>query len=137
VVLTVAGLVGCSSKPTESPSASASSGITGNVDDWRASVCSQGSYRDGPALGGYSFPNATAQGQCHSGTKQHFTGFVSIGQFNSESDMRNDLVAWRLFKYAATTGQVPITVFAIAKSPSADPTALDPLTQFGFTIDAV
>lgn len=141
VAVTLAMLVGCSDGSSATSGAgsprSASSTITGNVDDWRAAVCSPGSYRDGSAVGGYSFPSATAQGQCHSGTQQHFTGFIAIGQFNSDFEMRNDLVAMRMTRYAATTDRDPITVFALSGGSASDPAALDPLTQFGFSIHAV
>jgi hypothetical protein len=137
VVLALVSSAG-SSAPTSTVDTPTAGGITGTFDDWRNAVCTKvGSYRDGPAVGGFSFLNATAQAQCSSASGGKSTGYIAIGAFNSETDMRNDLVALRMWKYAATVGRSPIAVFAIQNNFAYNPDALDPLTQFGFSVTAV
>jgi hypothetical protein len=143
-VIAVIGVVlalvssGGSSGPASTADTPAAGAITGTFDDWRNAVCTKvGSYRDGPAVGGFSFLNAVWQAQCSSGSAGKATGYIAIGAFNSEADMRNDLVALRMWKYAAAVGRSPIVVFAIQNNFAYNPDALDPLSQFGFSTNPV
>lgn len=109
--------------------------ISGSRDQWLQAVCRDGSYSEPRANEMFPeglFPNATGSGACMA-AHSNFPGAVPIwlGQWDSDYMMRNDLTGRRMGSYAAASDRNLITAFAVRPRVR---DALEPLTQFGFTI---
>jgi hypothetical protein len=106
---------------------SGGSHVSGSRDDWLQAVCKDGSYRT-PTRDMPVFRSASGAGICLARTG----GTIFIGQWDSDCMMRNALSGARLSSYAAASDGQGVTAFAPA--PNAPERALEPLSQFGFTI---
>jgi hypothetical protein len=124
--LPVAALIGCTSTHTASSAgagqATPSTGlITGALADWLSAICRTGSFNDGLHV----FRNATAGGNCQARNG----GPIFMGRWGSNYLMQNDVVLYRNDYYASCVNGQRVTDFVAGR-----PSALQPLTQFGFTI---
>lgn len=128
IVLVVVGLSLTSSR---SSSQSGRTGmtlgsVTGTQDEWIGSVCKTGTFADGRGL-----PDATGKAMC---LPKSGMGYILIGQYDSDFKMRNALAQVGTTYYVS--GIEPdgtIVVFAV--NQGAGSSILEPLTQFGFTIN--
>lgn len=136
-VVAIAVSAGCSvPSPGSSPSPGGASvsgqpapgSISGSMDDWLAVVCAQGTFSNGNK----SFRNASGGGFC--GAKDH-SGPILIGQWNDNYLMRNDISIFRGAYYASCINGQTITDFVAMGAGGA--AALQPLSQFGFSIQPV
>jgi hypothetical protein len=134
-LIAVAVLAGCSTPGSSaSPQGasvsgqSAPSSISGSMDDWLAAVCLQGTFSNGKK----GFPNAAAGGFCGAGNR---SGPILIGQWNNNYLMRNDISIFRSGYYASCINGQTITDFVAVGAHGA--AALQPLSQFGFSIQSV
>ncbi len=105
--------------------------ISGTSEDWLSAVCELGRLYDK----GTSLPGAVGGAICAPRiTTGNPNTLIRIAQFDSEFKMRNALAA-RLTKYAAVTEyEGLIWTFSIIEN---DPSPLQPLEQFGFSIESV
>jgi hypothetical protein len=123
-------LSGCGSDTTDSTGgasiaqSSSAREISGNRNDWLDAVCELGTLEEG--VGG--FANAKGTGAC----RARAGGIALIGLFDSDYAMRNSLAQVGMSSYASAI-EPDGTVFVIAVR-SDTPTALSPLTGFGFEI---
>jgi hypothetical protein len=101
--------------------------VSGSRDDWLQAVCKDGTYRI-PTSDMPVFNGATGAGVCLARSG----GTIFVGQWDSDYMMRNAFTMSRLRCYAAAREGDTVTAFAPA--PNASERALEPLTQFGFTI---
>jgi hypothetical protein len=132
VVLIVVAIVASGSHNSGSPGAGSvrSGGVSGSRDDWLQAVCRQGTFFDG---GTTSFRNATGTGSCMPAERS--AQRIWIGQWDSAYLMRNDMIPGHAIRFYAWGQQDTLfTAFAVHDVNTA---SLEPLTQFGFTIDAV
>jgi hypothetical protein len=136
-VFAMAVSAGCSSSSPGSslsqggasvPGQTAPSSISGSMDDWLAAVCAQGTFSNGKN----SFRNASGGGFC--GAKNR-SGPILVGQWNDNYLMRNDISVFRGAYYASCVNGQSITDFVAVGARGSD--ALQPLTQFGFSIQPV
>jgi hypothetical protein len=102
--------------------------ISGSLDDWEAAVCQTGSVFTG---GRKVFRNAVAGNSC---LAKNRAGPIMIGQWDDDYLMRNDIVIFRNGSYASARSGQTITDFV---TPQPGGAALEPLTQFGFTINPI
>jgi len=128
LVLIVALALG--SKSEDSGHAAHNDRIAGSFDDWLQAVCQTGTYLNGGAV---PFRNATGSGNCRPSNGPRVYR-VFIANWDSDFAMRNDMVAGRVHYYVAGRNGDLITAFAV-QGPSSAP--LEPLTQFGFTINTI
>ncbi|MCV7408217.1 hypothetical protein AWC05_18875 [Mycobacterium florentinum] len=99
----------------------------GGQEDWIDAVCQLGTFIDGRG----TLPAATGKGMCRAKSGMDY---ISIGQYDSDYKMRNDLVLTRENYYAsAIESDGTVMVLAVRGAP----VELQPLTQFGFTINSV
>jgi hypothetical protein len=100
--------------------------VSGSRDDWLQAVCKDGTYRT-PTSDMPVFNGATGAGVCLARNG----GTIFVGQWDSDYMMRNAFTMSRLRYYAAASDGDTVTAFA---SLQRSEKALEPLTQFGFTI---
>ena len=121
---------GSASGGTSAGGGSSSSGtVTGTEDNWFEAVCKTGTFMDH----GGNLPGARGRGFCI--PRAGRTPSISIGQFDSDYKMRNAVAAASMTYYVA--GVEPdgtVICFAIYGK---DASPLEPLTQFGFTVNTV
>ncbi|MEB3981888.1 hypothetical protein OQ968_11490 [Mycobacterium sp. 663a-19] len=98
------------------------------MDDWLAAICAQGTFNNGRN----AFRNASGGGFC--GAKDH-SGPILIGEWNDNFLMRNDISIFRNGYYASCIKGKTITDFVATEAGGA--AALEPLSQFGFSIQPV
>ncbi|MEH3138787.1 MAG: hypothetical protein PGN37_01145 [Mycobacterium kyogaense] len=108
--------------------------VSGDRDDWTASVCQEGSVT-APSSANFRFPNATTVAYCSA--KAVSPGSVPtsimIAQWPASVAVGEELSKFPEFRqFAAGPGGGEAVVFAPVTS--ADRSLLEPLTAFGFTI---
>jgi hypothetical protein len=106
---------------------SAQGTVYGGEMDWVNAVCQLGTFIDGRG----TLPAATGKGMCRA---KNGTDYISIGEYDSNYKMRNDLVMTREGYYASAIETDGTVVVLTVRS---SPTELEPLTKFGFTINNV
>lgn len=120
---------GGSSHPTPSTAQLPTPSITGKLSDWEGAVCRTGTIRTGSR----GYPNASSQDACQAADR---SGIIMIGEWSSEMLMKNDLTALRQRNYASTLlTNGNYVAFAVAPIDGGVAGPLQPLTQFGFTIE--
>ena len=111
-----------SSGPTSSRNAT----VSGTEDDWTASVCRTGTCADGVN----GLPYATDRAFCYTKTGH---AALMISKFDSQVEMKNALaVAGDPYYVSGNEPDGTIILFTIGLNDS--PSALQPLTSFGFTV---
>ncbi|MCV7175444.1 hypothetical protein [Mycolicibacterium sphagni] len=101
--------------------------VSGTQDNWIESVCVTGSFVDGQG----GLPGSTGGGLCRSRSGR---GAISISQFDSDYKMRNGIAMMHVRYYVSGT-EPGGTVIAFAAVGGGSADALEPLTQFGFTVN--
>jgi hypothetical protein len=91
------------------------------MDDWLAAMCRPGTFNDRLHV----FRNATAGGDCLA----RDGGPIFMGKWDSNYLMQNDVVLYRNHYYASGITEQTVIAFVAGR-----PGALQPLTQFGFTV---
>lgn len=126
VVLSVTRSGSSNQSSSSNPSSSTPGGVTGTQDEWMASVCRAGSFRDGQGL-----PDASSgSGICHATTGD---GWILMGKYDSDFKMRNALAQRGIKNYASEIDSDGTEMVFAAYQGGAS--VLEPLTEFGFTIN--
>jgi hypothetical protein len=100
--------------------------VTGSQDQWIQSVCKLGTFFDGSRV----LTDTTGSANC----RAESGSIILIGQYESDFKMRNSLNILHI-KYYASTIEPDGTTVVFAVWGDRDPSALEPLTKFGFTIN--
>lgn len=101
--------------------------VSGTQDNWVESVCITGTFVDGQG----GLPGSFGGGLCRSRSGH---SILNISRFDSDYKMRNGIAMMQVKHYVA--GIEPdgtVISFSTLRGGSAD--ALEPLTQFGFTVN--
>lgn len=115
------------------PSAAGAPAISGSFDDWLAALCKPGTYFDANSGGAHFFANAIGHAVCQSNDRTE----IMIGKWDDSFKMNNDIALYRSGRaYYSSCHQSSGIVFAFVTAGS-DAAALQPLQQFGFTVQPV
>jgi hypothetical protein len=136
VVLSLTAVVGSGCSNGESagaPTARAAPAISGSFDDWRAAICKPGTYFDANSGGAHFFANAIGHAVCQTNSRTE----IMIGKWSDNFEMNNDLALWHSARaYYTSCNQSGGIILAFVTAGS-DAAALQPLQQFGFTVQPV
>jgi hypothetical protein len=125
VALTLVKIVGDNHSTTVPDQVSASS-----ADDWERAICQPGTFVDGAG----NLHNADTQARC---VAKNQRVPLAMGEYSTSFTLENDVAPYRGNSYATITLGNGRTWVAIAMVPGAGPTAVEPLTKFGFELHAV
>jgi Protein of unknown function (DUF2510) len=132
VIVVVAVVATRPSKSNQSAGDASQSGlsaISGTQDNWIESVCVTGTFVDGEG----GLPGNSGGGLCRAKGAQ---GMINISQFDSDYKMRNGIAMMHVQYYVSGIEPDGTVIAFSVLGAGGSPTALEPLTQYGFTVNS-